>query len=200
MSGRRPHAGLRHAILPGAVPPVNVPNVLTVGRILLVPLFVAALLQRTDGWDVVAAAIFVVAGVTDFVDGWLARRSEQISSFGKLADPLADKLLVGGALIVLVHLDRLALWVAVVVIGRELVVQLARTFAAQQGEVIAAAWLGKWKAAIQMLVILLLILIVPSPAWLDVLVYGMVAITLWSGVDYFLGMRRAMAPPRVPLG
>ncbi len=174
------------------MPPANVPNVLTVGRILLVPVFIIALLERTETGDDVAAAVFVVASATDFVDGWLARRSEQISSFGKLADPLADKLLVGGAMVVLVHLDRLALWVAVVVIGRELAVQLARTFAARQGEVIAAAWLGKWKAAVQMLVILLLILVVPSPGWLDALVYAMVAITLWSGADYFLGMRRAM--------
>jgi CDP-diacylglycerol--glycerol-3-phosphate 3-phosphatidyltransferase len=175
--------------------PTHLPNVLTVARILLVPVMVVALLQRTGTGDVVAAFVFWLASVTDFVDGWLARRAELISNFGKLADPIADKLLVLAALVTLVGLDRVALWVAVVVVGRELVVTLTRVFAAQQGEVIAAAWLGKVKTAFQILVILLLILITPSPVWLDVMVYLMVAITLYSGADYFLGLRRALRSP-----
>jgi len=179
-----------------AVPPVNVPNVLTVGRILLVPVFVVALLQETDDGDAVAAGVFALASATDFVDGWFARRQGQITTFGKLADPVADKLLVASALIILVGLDRVGAWVAVVVVGRELVVTLTRMVAAQQGEVIAAAWLGKWKTALQILVILLLILVVPSPGWLDALVLAMVALTLWSGADYFLGLRRAMRGSR----
>nr|WP_245604301.1 CDP-diacylglycerol--glycerol-3-phosphate 3-phosphatidyltransferase [Patulibacter minatonensis] len=178
--------------------PVNLPNALTVMRILLVPVMVFALAQETGTGDVVAAFVFWLASVTDWFDGWLARRSDLITNFGKLADPIADKLLVIGALVMLVSVDRVAAWVAVVVIGRELAVTLTRAVAAQQGEVIAAAWLGKVKTSFQILVILLLILISPVPAWLDVLVYAMVAITLWSGVDYFLGLRRTMAADRTP--
>ncbi|WP_022928151.1 CDP-diacylglycerol--glycerol-3-phosphate 3-phosphatidyltransferase [Patulibacter americanus] len=177
------------------MPPVNLPNVLTVGRILLVPVMVLALTRETTTGDVVAAFLFWLASVTDFVDGWLARRAEQITNFGKLMDPIADKLLVASALITLVALDRLAAWVAVIIIGRELAVTITRAFAAQQGEVIAAAWLGKVKTAFQLLVILLLILIDPTPTWLDVAVWAMVAITLWSGLDYFLGLRRTMQRP-----
>lgn len=172
--------------------PANLPNVLTVARILLVPLMVFALFQKTTTWDIVAAFVFWLASVTDFVDGWLARRSELVSDFGKLADPIADKLLVLAALVTLVALDRVAAWVAIVVIGRELAVTLSRFVAAQHGEVIAAAWLGKVKTVVQLLVIFLLILIDPTPFWLDVLVYAMVAITLYSGADYFTGLRRTM--------
>jgi len=172
--------------------PANLPNVLTVARILLVPLMVFALLQKTTTWDVIAAFVFWLASVTDFVDGWLARRSELVSDFGKLADPIADKLLVLAALATLVALDRVALWVAIVVVGRELAVTLSRVVAAQHGDVIAAAWLGKVKTVVQLLVIFLLILIAPVPLWLDLLVYAMVAITLYSGADYFVGLRRTM--------
>jgi CDP-diacylglycerol--glycerol-3-phosphate 3-phosphatidyltransferase len=174
---------------------VNLPNALTVGRILLVPVMVFALTRETGTGDVVAAFLFWLAGVTDFVDGWLARRSELITNFGKLADPIADKLLVASALITLVALGRLGAWVAVVIIGRELAVTITRAMAAQQGDVIAAAWLGKVKTAFQLVVILLLILIDPTPTWLDVAVWAMVAITLWSGLDYFLGLRRTTQRP-----
>ena len=178
--------------------PANLPNALTVLRILLVPVMVVALAQETGTGDLVAAFVFWLASITDWFDGWLARRSNLITNFGKLADPIADKLLVIAALVMLVGVDRVAAWVAVVVIGRELAVTLTRAIAAQQGEVIAAAWLGKVKTSFQILVILLLILIPDSHAWLDLLVYAMVAITLWSGVDYFLGLRRTMAAGRVP--
>lgn len=170
---------------------MNLPNVLTVARILLVPVMVVALAERTTTGDVVAAFVFWLASVTDFVDGWLARRSGLITDFGKLADPIADKLLVLSALVMLVHLDRVALWVAIVVIGRELAVTVTRMLAASHGEVIAAAWLGKVKTAFQLLVIFLLILVTPTPVWLDLLVYAMVAITLYSGFDYYRGLRQA---------
>lgn len=194
MPRERPGPGI--AILP--LVPVNLPNALTVLRILLVPVMVVALAQETGTGDVIAAFIFWLASVTDFVDGYLARRSNLITNFGKLADPIADKLLVIAALVMLVGVDRVAPWVAVVVIGRELVVTLTRAVAAQQGEVIAAAWLGKVKTSIQIVVILLLILISESHLWLDLLVYAMVAITLWSGWDYFAGLRRTAAAGRVP--
>ncbi|MEV4422039.1 CDP-diacylglycerol--glycerol-3-phosphate 3-phosphatidyltransferase [Patulibacter sp. NPDC049589] len=179
---------------------MNLPNALTVLRILLVPVMVLALAQETGTGDVIAAFVFWLASVTDWLDGWLARRSDLITNFGKLADPIADKLLVIAALVMLVGVDRVAAWVAVVIIGRELAVTLTRAVAAQHGEVIAAAWLGKVKTSFQILVILLLILISGGHAWLDVLVYAMVGITIWSGVDYFLGLRRTMAAGRHPAG
>jgi CDP-diacylglycerol--glycerol-3-phosphate 3-phosphatidyltransferase len=177
---------------------VNLPNALTVLRILLVPVMVVALAQETGTGDVVAAFVFWLASVTDWFDGWLARRSNLITNFGKLADPIADKLLVIAALVMLVSVDRVAVWVAVVVVGRELAVTLTRAVAAQHGDIIAAAWLGKVKTSFQILVILLLILISGSHLWLDLLVYAMVGITLWSGADYFRGLRRTMAAGRQP--
>ncbi len=170
--------------------PLNVPNVLTVGRILLVPVLVVLLLQDTEGADVLAAIVFAVASLTDFVDGWLARRSEDVTNFGKLLDPIADKLLVIAALVCLVSIERLAAWVALVIIARELAVTVAR---AQAPEVIAAANWGKAKTVVQIAAIFFLILIDPSPVWVDALVYVAVAVTILSGLDFFFGMRRRAA-------
>jgi CDP-diacylglycerol--glycerol-3-phosphate 3-phosphatidyltransferase len=167
--------------------PVNVPNVLTVFRILLVPVLVVALLTETRSGDVFAAIVFAVASVTDYVDGWYARSRDIITTFGKAMDPIADKLLVIASLATLVSLDRLAAWVAMVVIARELAVTVAR---AQAPEVIPAAAWGKWKTTVQIAAIFFLILLDPSPVWVDLLVYAMVAITLISAVDFFFGMRR----------
>ncbi|MCK9247682.1 MAG: CDP-diacylglycerol--glycerol-3-phosphate 3-phosphatidyltransferase [Solirubrobacteraceae bacterium] len=175
------------------MPPINVPNALTVLRIVLVPVMTVALLQETRTGDYVAAGIFWFASVTDFVDGWLARRANLITDFGKLADPLADKLLVVGSLVPLAIVDRLALWIVVVILGRELLVTVIRQLVARRGEVKGAAWLGKVKTAFQMLVILLVILVVPIPGWLDAMVYAMVALTLVSGADFLLGVRRTLA-------
>ncbi len=166
---------------------MNVPNVLTVFRILLVPVLVVALLTETRSGDVFAAIVFAVASVTDYVDGWYARSRDIITTFGKAMDPIADKLLVIASLATLVSLDRLAAWVAMVVIARELAVTVAR---AQAPEVIPAAAWGKWKTTVQIAAIFFLILLDPSPVWVDLLVYAMVAITLISAVDFFFGMRR----------
>ena len=171
--------------------PVNVPNVLTVLRILLVPVLVVALLGETRDGDLLAAIVFVVASATDLLDGWLARSRNAITTFGKLMDPLADKLLIVAALISLVSLNRLAAWVAMVIIARELAVTLLRTAAAQHGVVIAAGMFGKVKTCLQIAAVLALIVAgSPTPAWVDVLVYATVAVTVASGVDYFLGVRR----------
>jgi CDP-diacylglycerol--glycerol-3-phosphate 3-phosphatidyltransferase len=171
--------------------PVNVPNVLTVLRILLVPVLVVALLGETRNGDALAAAVFVVASATDLLDGWLARTRNSITTFGKLMDPLADKLLIVAALVSLVSLDRLAAWVAMVIIARELAVTLLRTAAVQQGVVIAAGMFGKVKTVMQIAAVLSLIVAgSPTPAWVDVLVYATVVVTVASGVDYFLGVRR----------
>jgi CDP-diacylglycerol--glycerol-3-phosphate 3-phosphatidyltransferase len=173
--------------------PVNVPNVLTVLRILLVPVLVVALLEETENGDLLAAIVFAIASLTDFVDGWLARQRGSITTFGKLMDPIADKLLVVGALITLVSLDRLEPWVAMVIIARELAVTMSRMAATGQGVVISAARLGKIKTLVQVTTIFLLIAVDSSPAWLDALVYVTVAITIVSGIDYFFGLRSALA-------
>jgi len=107
-------------------------------------------------------------------------------------DPLADKLLIIAALVSLVSLDRLAAWIAMVIIARELAVTGLRSLAAERGVVIAASWLGKVKTALQVLAILALIAFDPAPLWVDLLLYAAVAMTLISGADYFFGIRRHM--------
>lgn len=174
------------------MPPLNVPNALTALRIMLVPVLVAALLDATANGDTLAAVVFALASLTDAVDGYIARRSGSITTFGKLMDPIADKLLVLAALLALVSRDRLSAWVATVIIGREFAVTATRMAATQQGVVIAANWWGKAKTMVQVLTVFLLIAIDGSPPWLDGLVYLTVLITLVSGLDYFLGLRRLL--------
>jgi CDP-diacylglycerol--glycerol-3-phosphate 3-phosphatidyltransferase len=180
--------------------PVNIPNVLTLLRILAVPVLVVALLEETPDGDVIAAAVFALAALTDGLDGYIARRRSEVTTFGKLMDPLADKLLVIAALISLVSLDRLAAWIAMVIIARELAVTGLRSLAAEQGVVIAASWLGKVKTLLQVAAIICLIAFDPSPVWVDVLLYLAVAMTLISGADYFLGLRRRIAEHRAQQG
>jgi CDP-diacylglycerol---glycerol-3-phosphate 3-phosphatidyltransferase len=171
---------------------VNVPNVLTLLRILLVPVLVVALLDKTSDGDVLAAIVFALASLTDAIDGYLARARNAITTFGKLMDPVADKLLIVAALFSLVSLHRLAAWVAMVIVAREFAVTMTRMAAAPTGVVIAANWWGKTKTIVQVATIFFLIAIKGSPLWLDLLTYGMVAITVVSGVDYFFGLRRLL--------
>ena len=172
---------------------LNLPNVLTLLRILLVPVLVVALLGAGgEASDVLAAAVFWLASMTDAIDGWIARSREQVTTFGKLMDPVADKLLVIAALLSLVSLGRLEAWVAMVIIAREFAVTVARLQARNEGLVIPANWWGKAKTLVQMLTIFLLILFDPSPVWVDGLVYAMVGVTVISGIDYFFGMRRLL--------
>lgn len=172
---------------------LNLPNFLTLLRILLVPVLVVALLGAGgDASDVLAAGVFWLASMTDAIDGWIARSREQVTTFGKLMDPVADKLLVIAALLSLVSLGRLEAWVAMVIIAREFAVTVARLQARSEGLVIPANWWGKAKTLVQMLTIFLLILFDPSPLWVDGLVYAMVAVTIVSGIDYFFGMRRLL--------
>ena len=123
----------------------------------------------------------------------MARSRGSVTTFGKLMDPLADKLLIVAALISLVSLDRLAPWVAMVIISREIAVTGLRSLAAERGVVIAASWLGKVKTGLQVAAVLALIAVNPAPVWVDVLVYLAVAMTVISGVDYFFGLRRQLA-------
>jgi CDP-diacylglycerol---glycerol-3-phosphate 3-phosphatidyltransferase len=175
-----------------AVFPLNLPNMLTVLRIMLVPALVVALLGNTPGGDVLAAIVFALASLTDFVDGYLARARAEITTFGKLMDPLADKLLIVAALISLVSLHRLAAWVAMVIITRELAVTVLRLGATQAGVVLAASTFGKVKTCLQIAAILAVIAVHGQPLWLSVLLYVTVAVTVLSGLDYFFGLRRRM--------
>ena len=165
---------------------LTVPNVLTVVRILLIPVLVALLLSEFAS-DTLAAAVFILASVTDALDGWLARRHKSESNFGKLMDPLADNLLVTSARVALAALDRLQAWVAI--IAREFAVTGLRQLAVEQGHVLAANAWGKIKTVLQIVMVLALITVDGSPAWVDVLVYVTVAVTVYSGADYFFGFR-----------
>lgn len=173
--------------------PLNVPNILTVIRILLVPVLVVALLEKTGGGDLLAAIVFAAASVTDAIDGYLARSRNWVTTFGKLMDPIADKLLIIAALIALVSLSRLPAWVAMVIIAREFAVTVLRAAAGtQQGVVISASSFGKVKTATQVAMVMVLIAVDERHAWVDALVYVTVVITVLSGADYFFGLRRRL--------
>src|SRR5580692_2899344 len=172
---------------------LNWPNFLTVVRILLVPVLVVALLGHAHDGDVFAAIVFALASVTDFVDGYLARSRNSVTTFGKLMDPLADKLLIVAALISLVSLHRLAAWVAMVIITRELAVTVLRLGATQAGVVMAASMFGKVKTCLQIAAILAVIAVHGQPAWVTALLYATVIVTVLSGLDYCFGLRRRLA-------
>ena len=173
--------------------PLNVPNVLTVIRILLVPVLVVALLVNTHNGSWVAAIVFALAAFTDGLDGYIARSRQSVTTFGKVMDPIADKLMIAAALISLVSLDKLAAWVAMVIIAREFAVSGLRIAAGQQGVVIPASLLGKLKTIVQVLAVLVLIAVDDTnQAWVQVLVYAAVVITVVSGADYFLNFRRRL--------
>jgi CDP-diacylglycerol--glycerol-3-phosphate 3-phosphatidyltransferase len=181
--------------------PLNLPNVLTVLRIMLVPVLVVALLGNTPSGDVLAAVVFALASLTDFIDGYLARTRDSITTFGKLMDPLADKLLIVGALLSLVSLHRLEGWVAMVIIARELAVTVLRANAGQSGVVIEASMFGKVKTCVQIAAILAVIAVHEPTLWVSLLVYSMVAVTVLSGLDYFRRATRQAssdATPSVP--
>jgi CDP-diacylglycerol--glycerol-3-phosphate 3-phosphatidyltransferase len=173
--------------------PLNLPNVLTVLRILLVPVLVVALLGNTPEGDVLAAVVFALASLTDFADGYLARTRGSVTTFGKLMDPLADKLLIIAALLSLVSLGRLPAWVAMVIIARELAVTVLRLGATQAGVVMAASLFGKVKTCLQIVAILAVIAVPGEPLWVSLLLYATVLVTVLSGLDYFFGLRRRLA-------
>jgi CDP-diacylglycerol--glycerol-3-phosphate 3-phosphatidyltransferase len=174
--------------------PLNVPNALTLFRILLVPVLVVALLDAAPSSSVVAAVVFAAAAITDGLDGYIARSRRSITTFGKVMDPIADKLLIAAALITLVSLDRVAAWVAMVIIAREFAVSGLRVAAGAQGVVIPASPLGKLKTLVQ--IVAITCVIVTDAVWADVLLYLAVVVTLVSGADYFLNFRRRIEDAR----
>jgi CDP-diacylglycerol---glycerol-3-phosphate 3-phosphatidyltransferase len=137
---------------------LNLPNLLTLTRILLIPVFVMLFATPTPDRSLIAAIVFVVAAVTDLLDGYLARKSGQVTTLGKLLDPIADKLLVLSALILLVNVDRVSALVAILIIAREVAVTGVRAIAAGEGIIISAETTGKYKMVLQIVAIVFLIL------------------------------------------
>ncbi len=137
---------------------LNLPNLITLIRILLIPIFVILFVTPTPDRSLSAAVIFVIAALSDLLDGYIARRTGQVTKLGKLLDPIADKLLVLSALILLVNVDRVSALVAILVIAREVAVTGVRAIAAGEGMIIAAETTGKYKMALQVVAITLLIL------------------------------------------
>jgi CDP-diacylglycerol--glycerol-3-phosphate 3-phosphatidyltransferase len=171
--------------------PLNLPNALTLIRIGLVPVMVLLIAFDEDGALLLAAAVFGVAALTDVADGHVARSRNLITTFGRIADPLADKLLVGAALISLVMVDRLAMWIALIIIAREVGVSALRWYAGGQGITISVSGLGKAKTGTQMTAIPMLMLVPdPSAPWVSGVLLVVVAITVASGIDYALTYAR----------
>ena len=137
---------------------MNLPNTLTSIRMFLIIPFVMIMQIAPDGNGRFAAlAIFIIASITDFLDGYIARKNHLVTNFGKFMDPLADKLLVSAAMICLVSMDRLPAWMVIIIISREFAISGFRLIAADNGIVIAASWWGKFKTVSQMIMIILLI-------------------------------------------
>lgn len=167
---------------------MNLPNKLTVLRVLLIPFFVAALLAG-DGQiptlRYVSAAIFIVASLTDMLDGKIARKYNLVTNFGKFMDPLADKLLVCAALICLVELKQIPAWMVIIIVSREFTISGFRLVAAEQGIVIAASYWGKFKTTFQMIAVVMMILNIEALGLVtDLMVWAALILTVVSLVDY----------------
>ena len=168
---------------------MNLPNKLSVARVLCIPAIVTLLHFPDPVCRYIAAALFIIGCLTDFLDGRIARKRNLVTDFGKFIDPVADKLLVLTTLIMLVHLRMLDAWVVIVILCRELSVDGLRMVAVTQGKVIAASPLGKWKTTCQMVLISVMILLNYSvyQVWPVTVLMGIsVALTVISAVDYFV--------------
>lgn len=188
---------------------MNLPNKITVSRILLIPVFVVVVMFNFDWGNItlfgadmpvhhfVGAIIFIFASATDWVDGYYARKYNLVTNFGKFLDPLADKLLVSAALILLVELQLAPAWVVIVIISREFAVTGLRLILANEGEVVAANQLGKIKTWTQIVAISALLLhntifVLVGIPFDKILLYISLFFTVWSGWDYFYLNRRAL--------
>ena len=176
----------------------NLPNMLTLARIFAIPLFVWLLYDGDPWYSVMAASVFTVAAITDVVDGFLARRWNMITVTGKLLDPMADKLIVAAALIMMVRMGRVPAWIVIILLSREFIVNGLRQVAASEGLVIAAGQEGKWKTALQLAGIIALCVHYTHPVYLivdtwdvnfnvvgKVLIYLSTAFSAWSAGAYF---------------
>lgn len=185
--GRRPSAEPTGRNLPS----VNLPNAITIARIALVPLFVLFAYTDTTGGAVAAFVVFLVASLSDFVDGYLARRSGIITRVGEFLDPLADKLLVGAALWALVDTREFPLWAAAVIAVREVVIQVLRIRIVNAGGTLPASSLAKLKTVFQIVMVCWWLLPWESRSVVHwALMIAAVAVTVASGVEYFTARRR----------
>ena len=170
---------------------MNTPNKLTIARIIMIPFFVAFLMYditgNADKW--IALAIFVIASLTDTLDGYLARKYHLVTNFGKFMDPLADKLLVCSALICFTATGQLAAWITIIIIAREFIISGFRLIASDNGVVIAASYWGKFKTTFQMLMVIVLILNIQMPFFQIlgvILTYVALILTVVSLIDYIV--------------
>ena len=188
---------------------MNIPNQITVSRIIMIPIFVVFMLVDFGWGDVtflgatipvghlLGAIIFILAAVTDFIDGYYARKHNLVTNMGKFLDPLADKLLVSAALIILVELDFAPAWIVILIISREFAVTGLRLILADEGEVVAAKQLGKIKMWTQIVAISALLLHnvffeMFSIPFASIMLYVSLFFTIWSGWDYFYANRRIL--------
>lgn len=177
---------------------MNIPNKLTIFRVVLIPFFVFFLLvPNFDGYgNYIALAIFVLASLTDMLDGMIARKYNLVTNFGKFMDPLADKLLVCSAMICLIERGQIPSWVVIVIISREFIISGFRLVASDNGIVIAASYWGKAKTVCQMVMIIALLLDIEHPyfQYLEfVLIYASLILTVISLIDYLLKNRSVLS-------
>ncbi|ADL13029.1 CDP-diacylglycerol--glycerol-3-phosphate 3-phosphatidyltransferase [Acetohalobium arabaticum] len=175
---------------------MNLPNKLTLLRIILVPIFMFFLLFNSAGESAVytrylAVAVFSLAAVTDGLDGYIARKENLVTRFGKFIDPLADKLLISAALVALVDMGEISAWAAIIIIGREFAITGLRVVAAADGIVISASKLGKYKTTLQIIAIIAIIINLPYSL---VLLWLAVLLTVISGLDYLWKGRKVIMP------
>jgi CDP-diacylglycerol---glycerol-3-phosphate 3-phosphatidyltransferase len=176
--------------LHAAPSPLNVANALSAARIALVPVLLVVLMTRPHG-SLLAAALFGLASITDALDGHLARSQGLVTELGKVLDPLADKLMVVSVLVSLALLDRVAIWVVAVILGREVAVSLLRARAAREGRDVSARPLGKVKMGLQVLMVLVLLAAHdPTASAVQLIVLVTVAVTVVSGIDCAVHMLR----------
>ena len=173
---------------------MNLPNKLTFFRVILIPFFVVLLLFDITAFDKwIALAIFIIASLTDFLDGHIARKYNLVTNFGKFMDPLADKLLVCSAMICLVELARIPAWVVIIIIAREFIISGFRLVASDNGVVIAASYWGKFKTVFQMIMICLMIADLPSLALVtQIVMWVALVLTVVSLVDYLIKNKGVM--------
>lgn len=173
---------------------MNLPNKLTIFRVILIPFFIVFLLvpiTPIDKW--IALAIFIIASLTDLLDGKIARKYGLVTNFGKFMDPLADKLLVCSALICLIELDRIPSWMVIVIIAREFIISGFRLVAADNGVVIAASYWGKFKTTFQMVAVCLLIADIEALGlFTRIVLWIAVILTVVSLVDYLIKNKNVM--------
>lgn len=192
---------------------MNLPNQLTVARLFLSFLFVALLSIESDGyWSTAALAVFVVAAITDFLDGHIARKNQLITNFGKLMDPLADKVLMCAGFVLLTRLELIPAWIVVAILSREFLVTGLRLLASAEGVVLAAENLGKYKTTVQIVTIVYFLLFLATSEPLlavlgpvfdvrvlgigvlgQVLIWASLVLTLWSGINYTWKNRKLLA-------